>query len=98
MKIKGDDDDLSTTVSWTKHAFDVFVVEGCLTEFEIKVLETRVKGMTITEQADYLNCSKSTVDRTVKKLKKRYDQVREHHPELPERNVNSITEAYLDTH
>lgn len=89
---------MSTTVSWTKHAFDTFVREGCLTEFEVQVLETRVKGMTITEQADYLCCSKSTVDRTVKKLKERYDQVREHHPELPERNKNSLTEKYMDTH
>lgn len=85
-------------IVWTKRIYEAFVEEGFLNEFELKVLKTRVvDGMTITQQMAYLNCSKSTVDRTIAKLKNRYDEVQKHRPDLPVR-TSSKTEDYLDTH
>ena len=85
-------------VIWTKRITDIFYVEAHLSDFEIQVMETRVKGMTITEQSVKFNCSKSMIDKTIKKLKAKYDECQKNHPEdLPERK-SSAKELYMDTH
>lgn len=96
-KNKGDEK-MAHKVQWIKKYFDIFVEEGCLNDFEIEVMKRRVKNMPVSIMADELNCSKSTVERTITKLKVRYDEVQKHHPELPVRIKNSPTEKYMDTH
>ena len=89
---------MSKQVIWTKHVQETFITEGNLTDFEIQVLDLRVKNKTITETSLQLNCSKSLVDKTIKKLKIRYDEVQKHHPDdLPVRRT-SAKELYMDTH
>lgn len=52
-------------IVWTKRVFEFFCENGNLTEFQRQVLETRIAGMTIKEQAVYYNCCESTISRTV---------------------------------
>lgn len=84
-------------VLWTKNITSIFYEEAHLSEFEIQIMNTRIKGMTITEQSLKFNCSKSLIDKTIKKLKVKYDEVQKNHPdELPERKF-SAKELYMDS-
>lgn len=82
-------------VKWNKHILETFILEGCLTEFEEQVIRTRVKGWTVTKQAMELHVSKSTIEKTIARLKLMYDGVQKLHPELPERKF-SWKETYMD--
>lgn len=85
-------------VKWNTRILEKFIKEGCLTEFEENIMRTRVKGYTVTQQAMENNCSVSTVEKTIKKLKLLYDGVQKQFPdELPERKF-SAKETYMDTH
>ena len=89
---------VSRQVIWTKHVQTTFVIEGNLTDFEAEVLDLRVKNKTITEMSMQLNCSRSLIDKTIKKLKIKYDEVQKHHPDdMPVRR-SSAKELYMDTH
>lgn len=88
---------MAKQVIWTKYTFDTFVREGMLTPFEQEILKTRIEGMTILQQAQHLHCSKSTVEKTIASLKKRYDEVQKRLPDLPVRR-KSAAEDYMDTH
>lgn len=89
---------MSKQVIWTKHVQDTFIREGNLTDFEVQILETRIRNMTITEQSLKFNCSKSLIDKTIKKLKIKYDEVQKHHPEDMPMRRSSAKELYMDTH
>lgn len=82
---------------WTRYSYEKFVHEGFLSEFEQRVLETRIKGMTVLQQADHFHCSKSTIEKTITVLKKKYDEVQKRCPDLPLRK-RSLQEQYMDTH
>lgn len=85
-------------VKWNKKVFDIFVSEAMLSDFEIQVLETRIKGWSIVKQCIEFSCSESTINRTVALLKQKYDNVQKHHPdELPPRRF-SMKETWMDTH
>jgi DNA invertase Pin-like site-specific DNA recombinase len=88
---------MARQVVWTKIIVEEFIELGNLTKFEEQVLRTRAKGMTITEQAMTFNCSKSTIDRTIAELKKKYDAVQPYSVLLPPRKI-SKEEIYMDTH
>lgn len=84
-------------IPWNRKVLEKFVQESYLTEFEEKVLRTRIeKSWTQRQQAMELKCSLSTINRTVKRLRKLYDEVQKHFPdELPIR-THSDYEDYLD--
>lgn len=84
-------------VHWTRIIVEEFIKEACLTEEEEMVLRTRVKGWTRTRQSMELDMSLSTIDRIIKRLKIKYDEVQQYDPLLPKRKYSS-EEVYMDTH
>lgn len=73
------------TVLWTKKIIDTFIKEGMLTEEEKEVLLLRVKGYTIAETSELMNISDSKVNRIVRRLKIKYDNLQGTIKELPKR-------------
>lgn len=79
--------DLSNQVIWTKKRLDTFVENASLSEFEERVIRTRAKGWSIVQQSIELNVSVSTINKTIKKLKEKYDIVADGE-KLPYRKVH----------
>lgn len=86
-------------VKWTRSVLEFFIEEALLNSFEEEIIRTRVMdGMTVTEQAQLLMCSKSKVEKTIALLKQKYDTVQAEFPDkLPPRKF-SAKEVYMDTH
>lgn len=88
---------MSHQVIWTKIIVEEFVKLGNLTKEEEAVLRTRAAGWTILQQSTHLSMSTSSINRIVKRLKKKYDLVQKYSPILPPRKF-SAKELYMDTH
>ena len=88
---------MSKQVLWTRVIVEEFIRLGNLTEFEEQVFRTRTAGWTRTKQSNELNVSMSTIDRTIKLLKAKYDAVQPYSTILPVRR-ESAEELYMDTH
>lgn len=85
-------------VHWTEQICQNFIQRAMLSDDEIYVLTSRVKGATITEQSLFLNKSEASVHRIVAKLKQKYDKVQKEFPnDFPKRRT-SKQEEYMDTH
>lgn len=78
---------MSNQVIWTKKRLDTFVKNASLSEFEERVIRTRAKGWSIVKQSIELNVSVSTINKTIKKLKEKYDIVADGEI-LPYRNIH----------
>lgn len=85
-------------VAWTKDVLNNFIEMAMLSEEEIFIMETRIKGWTVTKQALELNKSESSVHRSINMLKKKYDRVQQEHPEMFPKRKSSVKETYMDTH
>lgn len=72
-------------ILWTRKLVDTFIKEGMLTEEEKKVLLLRVKGYTISETSELMNISDSKVNRIIRRLKIKYDNLQGTIEELPKR-------------
>lgn len=72
-------------ILWTKKIIETFIKEGMLTEEEKEVLLLRVKGYTIAETSELMNISDSKVNRIIRRLKIKYDNLRGTIEELPKR-------------
>lgn len=72
-------------ILWTKKIIETFIKEGMLTEEEKEVLLLRVKGYTIAETSELMNISDSKVNRIIRRLKIKYDNLRSTIEELPKR-------------
>lgn len=84
-------------IKWTRTAMETFIHESMLTDFEEKVIRTRIEqSWTRTKQAYELHCSLSTIDRTIKDLRERYDVIQKHHPDIMPVRRMSAQEEYLD--
>lgn len=83
-------------VKWTKDIVREFSDKAMLSEDEIFVLVTRVKGVPISIQAQELHCSESTVNRIVSNLKKKYDIVQKENPDLFPERKKSAKEDWMD--
>ena len=70
---------------WTRKLVDTFRKEGMLTEEEKEVLLLRVKGYTIAETSELMNISDSKVNRIIRRLKIKYDNLQGTIEELPKR-------------
>lgn len=86
---------MAKQVMWNEIIYTEFVKLGMLNEFEREVLRTRIMGYSITQQAQLLNCSESTVSRTVSFLKQKYDDVQPYSDKLPPRKM-SKHEEWMD--
>ena len=85
-------------VKWSKETLELFIEQALLNSFEEEIMRTRIDGMTVTEQAQLLMCSKSKVEKAIALLKKKYDVVQKEFPDkLPPRK-SSAKEVYMDTH
>lgn len=83
-------------VPWNRRIYDEFLKIAILTDFEKEVFRTRILcGMTITQQSYYLHCSKSSIDRAIRKIKEKYDEVQPFSDILPKRRM-SEKEKYMD--
>lgn len=88
---------MAKQVCWTKKIVETFIEEACLTKEEQDILRTRVEGLTISEQAEKFNISIGKVNRIIKRLKLKYDNVQKYCKDLPIRK-ESAAELYMDTH
>ena len=84
-------------VPWTNIILEEFVRLGALSKEEEWVMRTRVAGWCRTRQAYELHMSVETVDRIIRRLKKKYDMVQPHSALLPPRKF-SAKETWMDTH
>lgn len=82
-------------VPWNKLIVEEFVQQAMLTEDEEMILRTRVVGWSRLQQADKLGMSTQTVDRIIKRLKQKYDNVAKYSPLLPPRRM-SAKETWMD--
>ena len=89
---------MSKQVPWTRDVMLNFERMALLNDMQCYLLESRCKGVTITEQALHLNVSESTVHRQINLLKKKYDIVQKEHPEMFPVRKSSAAETYMDTH
>lgn len=78
---------MSNQVIWTKKRLDTFVEDASLSDFEERIIRTRAKGWSIVQQSIELNVSVSTINRTIRKLKEKYDIVADGE-KLPYRNIH----------
>ena len=89
---------MSKQVPWTHRLTERFIELGALNSDEAFIMRGRVRGMTVTEMAFNLSKSESTIHRTIKLLKIKYDLVQKEYPdEFPVRK-SSAKETYMDTH
>lgn len=89
---------MSRQVIWTQKIIDEFIRLGNLTELEEKVLRTRaINEWTVTRQSIEFCVSKSTIDRTIVRLKRKYDICQKQSDILPPRRKSAV-ELYMDTH
>ena len=88
---------MSHQVIWTRKILDAFIAEAALTSEESEIMETRVAGMTRTQQAFYFNTSVSRIDKIIARLKIKYDAAQKHSSILMPRK-NSAFETYMDMH
>ncbi|MCQ2408814.1 MAG: hypothetical protein MJ065_09865 [Oscillospiraceae bacterium] len=76
---------MSRQVSWNKYIVERFVELAMLTQEEEMVIRTRVAGWSRVEQSMKLGMSVTTVDRIIKRLKRKYDEIQKFDPLLPPR-------------
>lgn len=88
---------MAKQVCWAKKIVETFIDEACLTKEEQDILRTRVAGLTISEQAEKFNISIGKVNRIIKRLKWKYDNVQKYCKNLPVRKKSAV-ELYRDTH
>lgn len=87
--------DMAHQVLWTKIIVETFISEALLTPEEEEVFRTRVAGWTRTEQSMKLGMSLSKIDRIIKILKVKYDEIQKTNVLLPPRKF-SAQELYQD--
>lgn len=73
------------SIYWNKLIFNEFVELAMLDEFEVELLKSHIRGDSIVKQSMDLKCSESTINRTISKLKAKYDEVSKQSDILPER-------------
>lgn len=88
---------MAKQICWNKKIVETFIEGVCLTKEEHGILRTMVAGLTIYEQAEKFNISVGKVNRVIKRLKCKYDNVQKYCKDLQLRKV-SAAELYIDTH
>lgn len=84
-------------IPWNKLILETFIDLAALSKEEEWVMRTRVAGWPRTRQAMELHISVETLDRIIRRLKRKYDAVQQQSPLLPPRKKSS-EELWMDTH
>lgn len=88
---------MSKEVPWTDRVLREFIERAMLSEDEIFIMTTRIKGWTVSKQAMELHVSESTIANKIRDMKLKYDRVQAEYPDLfPVRNKKSAKEKYMD--
>ena len=69
---------MARQICWTKKIVETFIEEACLTKEEQDILRTMVACLTISEQVERFNISVGKVNRIIKRLKWKYDNVKKY--------------------
>lgn len=89
---------MAKQVPWNRQILDNFCELALLSDEEKFIMETRIKGWSVSKQSMELGMSESSVAKRIALLKKKYDGVQKLHPDkLPERKF-SASETWMDTH
>ena len=88
---------MAKQICWIKKIVETFIEKACLTKEEQDILRTRVASLTISEQSEKFNISVCKVNRIIKRLKLKYDNIQKYCKDLPIRKV-SAAELYMNTH
>lgn len=88
---------MSHQVIWSKIILETFIEEANLNKEDEWIMRTRVAGWSRVKQSQELHISLSCLDKRIRRLKKRYDEVQKHNPLLPPRKF-SAEELWMDTH
>ncbi len=88
---------MTKQVPWNKVILEEFLNLAMLSKDEEIILRTRIAGWSVSQQADKLNLSISTVNRIIQRLKIKYDEVEKFSVILPPRK-SCAKELYQDTH
>ena len=72
-------------ILWNKIMLNEFIELALLTETEEKILRTRIAGWSRVKQSMEYNLSLQTVDRIIKTINQKYDQVQPYSTVLPKR-------------
>lgn len=88
---------MTKQVPWNKVILEEFLNLAMLSKDEEIILRTRIAGWSVSQQADRLNLSISTVNRIIQRLKIKYDEVEKFSVILPPRK-SCAKELYQDTH
>lgn len=83
---------MSHQVKWNKIVLEEFIELANLTEAEEIVIRTRVAGWSRLEQCERLGISTATLDRIIKRLKLKYDDVSQYSVLLPPRKHTNTWE------
>ena len=76
---------MSHKILWTRSMLDEFVQEAILTKDEEFIVRTRAEGWSRQQQAFELNRSVQSIDRMIKKIKVKYDNIAKHKERSPAR-------------
>lgn len=76
---------MANQVPWNKLILETFISEALLTKEEEMIIRTRIAGWSRTRQAEELVMSVGTVDRYIKRIKVKYDNVQKYNTILPPR-------------
>lgn len=88
---------MAKQVLWNKIVLEEFIRLASLTKEEEMIMRTRLAGWTRTRQSMELGMSMATLDRAIKRLKIKYDNVQKYSVILPPRKF-SAEETYMDEH
>lgn len=80
---------MSKQILWNKLILEEFINLASLTEDEEHIIRLRVVGYTNEQIALKLGLSRSTVNRYIKRLKQKYDNVEKYSVILPPRKKNA---------
>lgn len=78
---------------WTDELTDKVIKRAMLSKDEATVLKTRARGYSVSQQAELLDCSDSTVARLIASVKRKYDVIQKQYPkEFPARRASKVEE------
>lgn len=76
---------MSHKILWTRSMLDEFVKEAIMTKDEEFIVRTRAEGWSRQQQAFELHTSLQSVDRMIKKIKLKYDNIARQNERFPAR-------------
>lgn len=89
---------MAKQVPWNEEIYMTFCKLGMLSQVEREILRMRIMGFGVIETGLELGISESSVNRTIARLKAKYDKVQPLAPDkLPVRRT-SAKETWMDSH